>query len=245
MSIQAVIFDVGNTLVNEYEGWQELEQKGVDQLIETMGGLGINLDKTSFSRTILRLREESFREARETHMEISANDCFIKALKEAGIGDFTTELINRGVEAYFHPQEVQSSLLPGVPETLRALAYNGFQLGIISNATSSLSIRRVLENHGILHWFHSVIISADVEYRKPRPEIFEIALKSLGIEPNQAVYVGNSIEDDIIGAKAAGIHSILLKPEKTPLEIDTNIEPEFIARDIQEVVAIVKKIVTL
>lgn len=239
MAIQAVLFDVGNTLVHEQKDWREMEQKGVKLLVETTYGLGVRLHESNFTRTILQIREENFRKSRETNMEITALECFRQALEEEGITDITTELLNRGIEAYFHLQEEASSLLPGVAEALRALSYQGFTLGVVSNATSSLSVRRVLENHGILHWFRTVVVSADVGHRKPKAEIFEIALNNLGVKAPHAVYVGNSVEIDIIGAKAAGIRSILLKSEDT-VE-NTNVRSDFVATSMADVVTIIKQ----
>ena len=242
MPLKAVLFDVGNTLIYEHKDWREIERKGVEQLIITMKGHGMELDEPSFIESILKIREENFRKALETDTEITALECLSQVLQQTSVANISNELLNRGVEAFFHPQEKISTLLPGVPETLRKLSYNGYSLGIVSNATSSLSVRRVLENQGILHWFRTVVISADVKYRKPKPEIFHIALSGMGVEPEEAVYIGNTVKFDVQGARAAGLKTILFRIEQSDEEIETHVEPDYAISKIQQIMDIVKKI---
>ena len=241
MAVKAVLFDVGNTLVQEYEDWRELEQKGVLQLIAALQNHGVDFNELTFSNTLLSIREESFRKAKETAKEVSAFQSLTQALWDLGIHEVDNELINRGVEAFFRPQEAVASLLSGVPETLRILSHRGYTLGVISNATSSLSVRRVLEKHGILHWFTTVIISADVGFRKPRKEIFDIALSQMRIRADQAIYVGNARVYDVNGASGAGLKTILLDNSSTEEKAEGDVEPDFTISDLEEVPEIVRE----
>ncbi len=100
--------------------------------------------------------------------------------------------------------EVYGDTIP----VLDRLSAEGFTLGVISNWPESLEL--TLERAG-LHRFFSVIVgSGRVGYAKPRPEIFQLTAKALDLAPERLLYVGDSVEHDLIAARQAGLHSLLL-----------------------------------
>jgi putative hydrolase of the HAD superfamily len=80
---------------------------------------------------------------------------------------------------------------------------------ILSNGDSSQQ-RRKLDRTGIASRFSSVVISGDLGVWKPHPGIFEQSLQELGVSAQEAVYVGDDLESDALGAKSAGLWSIWL-----------------------------------
>ena len=82
----------------------------------------------------------------------------------------------------------------------------GVELGVLSNFDSRLYL--VLQGLGLKEYFTSVTISTQVRAAKPDPEIFEIALNKHKCSPEEAWHIGDSIEHDYKGAKAAGIRGI-------------------------------------
>ncbi|MGQ9560744.1 MAG: HAD family hydrolase [Candidatus Oleimicrobiaceae bacterium] len=240
MPVNAVLFDVGNTLVYEHEDWRALEQEGAQRLVLVLRGQGVTVEEGQLTEALMRIREENFARARESGKEVTAAESIAAALREVGVANASQELVNRCVEAYFHPEEERSRLLPGVEEGLRALFHRGLQLGVVSNATSALAVRRILEMHGILHWFRACIVSAEVGYRKPRREIFALALAALGTEAGAAVFVGDRPDIDMQGAKNAGLRTIMLKPVKPESAVDTT-HATWVATSFPEVVEILIK----
>ena len=91
---------------------------------------------------------------------------------------------------------------------LSALKERGFRLAVVSNWDSRL--RPILDERKLRPWFDVVVISAEVGWRKPHPAIFERALGLLGCAPGDALHCGDSVGDDVEGARAAGIRPILL-----------------------------------
>ncbi|NJL49872.1 MAG: HAD family hydrolase [Leptolyngbyaceae cyanobacterium SM2_5_2] len=85
----------------------------------------------------------------------------------------------------------------------------GIQLGLISNFDSRLY--QVLEALQLTEYFQSVTISSEVGTAKPDPLIFATALKKHHCEASQAWHIGDSEQDDVEGAKAAGLRGIWLK----------------------------------
>jgi len=95
---------------------------------------------------------------------------------------------------------------------LRALKNAGFKTAIVSNTQfRSANHLADLRRDGMLEWLDATVFSIDVGVRKPRPEIFQAALDALGLAPSQAVFVGDSIEHDILAARRMGMRTILIR----------------------------------
>lgn len=95
---------------------------------------------------------------------------------------------------------------PLFENTLKTLEYlkTRYKLGIITNGTS-IGQNTKIDSTNIRHYFDCIIVSDDFGKAKPEAAIFNEALKQLAVLPQQAVYVGDSYSNDIIGAYNAGI----------------------------------------
>jgi putative hydrolase of the HAD superfamily len=99
-------------------------------------------------------------------------------------------------------------LYPEVMEVLRSFKEKKFIIGMVSNWDSRLlKLCRGLE---IDAYFDFKVISAVFGAAKPDPKIFKEALKQASVRADEAVHIGDSLEDDIRGAHLAGIKSIWL-----------------------------------
>ena len=92
--------------------------------------------------------------------------------------------------------------------TLDELASRGVGCAVVSNWDCSLT--GVLAQLGILGRFATVGVSAVLGARKPDPRIFSHALAMLGHAPDQVIHVGDDVERDIRGARAAGLRAVLI-----------------------------------
>lgn len=84
-----------------------------------------------------------------------------------------------------------------------------YKIGIIANQSPGTKER--LEQYGVLQYIDLVIASAEEGVAKPDKIIFEIALERGNCNPNNAVMVGDRIDNDIIPAKLLGMHTIWIK----------------------------------
>lgn len=87
-----------------------------------------------------------------------------------------------------------------------------YTLAVISNGDSGQQ-RRKLKGTGIAPYFSSVVISGDLGVSKPHPGIFDRSLQELGVSAREAVYVGDDLESDALGAKNVGMWAIWLARE--------------------------------
>jgi putative hydrolase of the HAD superfamily len=100
------------------------------------------------------------------------------------------------------------SLYDDVAATLRILRARGLRLGLISNTHRCLAS---FQSHFDLDHLISVAVSSSEHgFMKPHPSIFRAALELMGVAPAEAVMVGDSLPHDVIGARQAGMHSVLL-----------------------------------
>ena len=92
----------------------------------------------------------------------------------------------------------------GLEETLKGLKDAGYRLGVISNIMSTTFVPRILAEHGVEQYFETLTMSSVCGIRKPRADIFDIALKEMGIPKEEAAYVGDTISRDVRGIRNAG-----------------------------------------
>ena len=103
---------------------------------------------------------------------------------------------------------------PDVLPALRELRDRGVTLVIASNWDCSLP--EWLRPAGILELVDGVVTSAEVGAAKPEPRVFQRALAVAGVEPGEALHVGDKVDNDIEGAAAAGVRGVLLQREGEP-----------------------------
>jgi putative hydrolase of the HAD superfamily len=103
---------------------------------------------------------------------------------------------------------------PDAEPTLRALRDSGLRLVVTSNWDCSLS--DWLGPIGLLELVDDVVTSAVVGLAKPDPAPFHRALEIAGVDAAEAVHVGDSPENDVAGARAAGIRAVLLSRAGEP-----------------------------
>jgi putative hydrolase of the HAD superfamily len=98
--------------------------------------------------------------------------------------------------------------IEGSALALRQLRARGLRLVVVSNWDCSLP--EVLADVGLLELVDAVVASAVVGAAKPDPLIFERALAEAGCEAADAVHVGDSVENDVEGARRVGIRPLLI-----------------------------------
>lgn len=132
-------------------------------------------------------------------------------------------------------------LLPGVAETIPALAEAGYKLGLISDTslTPGRILRGFLEKDGLLQCFTMLTFSDETGYPKPDRRMFEGTLAGLGATAAEAAHIGDTPRTDIAGAKAVGMVAI-----RCAGAVDHPEPPEadFVIRDHRELPGILERL---
>jgi putative hydrolase of the HAD superfamily len=105
-------------------------------------------------------------------------------------------------------EAIRFDVYPDVEPALEGLRQGGLTVVAVSNWDYSLP--RVLERYGLDDLLDGTLTSASTGSRKPDPGIFRAALELAGCDPAEALHVGDTPEEDVAGARAAGIRALLI-----------------------------------
>jgi FMN phosphatase YigB (HAD superfamily) len=213
--INAVLFDFSGTLANCGERWWQLElTTTVHAPLALLHERGVvALDDVTLARAD-DLYADLKRVAKESGVEISAFEAARQAAATLHVG-VPDAALEAAVDELFAACLGDVTPLDGAGDVLAELAHSGLALAVISNARHGPFVRWALQRLDLAHFFRSIIVSADVRLRKPRPEIYWNTLRDLGVSPANAAYVGDYYPYDMVGARAAGLRSVwLIEPGK-------------------------------
>jgi len=137
----------------------------------------------------------------------------------------------RDLQWALHKRDFQ--LRPGVVDTLQALRERGLHVGMVSNIDED-QLAHLLEIAGVRPFFDSLLSSEAAGACKPHAAIFEEALRRAGCAPGDALFVGDTLAQDIAGANAMGMRSVLIwhRDDKQPSYAE--IRPTHVIRRIPE-----------
>jgi putative hydrolase of the HAD superfamily len=193
--LKAVLFDWGGTLMDW--AWEpELLAAGHAAGLRALGREPLPALTERYAEEVLPLVEE---------VEYAL---LVRRLL-AGMGiEATDEELARFLEAEhaaWAPAHRLASTTHALLETLRA---RGLKLGLVSNAFDPPELlHRDLEELGVAQRLDVAVFSSEVGSRKPEAPIFRHALDALGVEPEAALFVGDTLGTDIAGAAALGMHT--------------------------------------
>ena len=115
---------------------------------------------------------------------------------------------------------------------LRRLAQR-YRLAVVSNFDYSPTALGILESAGVRGLFAAIVVSDEVGWRKPRPDIFRHALRVTGADAARTLFVGDKAELDVAGAHGVGMHAAWINPDREPLPPGVK-PPEYEIRDLAE-----------
>lgn len=205
--IRAVFFDLYFTLIRYDPPQEELEANALKEF-------GINTDPNVFGKPMVIANEFVVQEiARRSLSKRSKEETIAlyaqfqrTVLKEAGIE--ADEKLILAMLAKMQQFKTKLVLFDDVVPTLKELKRRGLILGLISNVERDLTA--TLKELELPSWLDIVVTSLDAGFSKPQPEIFKEAVRRAGVQPSQAVYVGDQYQIDCVGAEGASIKGILL-----------------------------------
>jgi len=200
-----LFFDFGGTLMNE-----ESDERAHEELmkaVEKRYGFKVEALLTSYNRAM----QKNVAGGRWYSALDIAQDWFLSWVKNGPTNWF--------LEEYFRMHKMHVKLNDGAIELLEAFA----PVGLISDADTQYID---FQTKPIREYFSSITTSEEAGYAKPNRAVFELALKKSALSARDCVYVGNSVERDIRGAKALGFTTVLVFGESG--------EADYCAKDLFE-----------
>ena len=178
--IKAVLFDVDGVLINSFDA----NLKFYQSLLVTAG----------YNPPTQEIYSPIFGKSRKE---------VITALTGSS-SEETDKIFQLGIEKVFYPIDLVK-MQPGAEDIIRKLGEK-YKLGIVTSRLRA-NIDEIPDLQALEKYFQTIICFDDTTKHKPDPEPLSVACKNLGINPNEAVYVGDQ-ETDIIAGKAAGMVTI-------------------------------------
>jgi len=218
---RAVLFDMDQTLVDHCTAMRQA-------LADTLAALKARLGTVPEWLTVdamASIRDEVAEELRGqgVSLELVRRAGFLRTLERLDCGDekLASELAGYYQKRRFAWTRAYDDVIP----TLEELSAQHV-LGVVSNGNT------YPERCGLGHLFHACVFSHDVGVDKPDPRPFRVALSRAGCEPREALHVGDSLTEDVLGAQRAGITAVWLNREGIPN--DTSIRPDAEIRSLLE-----------
>ncbi|MGD9131182.1 MAG: HAD family hydrolase [Candidatus Bathyarchaeota archaeon] len=203
MPLKAVLFDLGLTLIRT-SSFPEIYRR-----ILARFGVTASLDDIARAQNATESEADTstYDESRRKEFWINYN---VSLLKKLGITENTVFLAGKIDELWWECSHVQ--VYSDVELTLSGLMDKGLKLGLVSNGFKK-DLDHILGELGLERWFDVVVCIESCNCAKPDKEIFLYALDKLGAEPHEAVFVGDSVEQDYEGAFNVGIRPFLIDRE--------------------------------
>ena len=190
--IRAVIFDLDNTLTD----FMKMKRAAIDAAVDGMIDAGLKLSREEASQQIYRVYDREGIEYQQVF------DIFLNE----HLGNVDYKLLTSGIVAYRRARDSYLVLYPHVNLTLMELLKRGLKLAVVSDAPRLQAWMRLAQLQ-LQHLFSTVVAFEDTGERKPSPKPFERALERLGVEPSEAIMVGDWPERDVVGASKLGIRT--------------------------------------
>jgi putative hydrolase of the HAD superfamily len=195
--LRAVLFDAGNTLI--FLDYARLAGEVGAALELPLTGEGLRQHEARATRAM--------EQAAATDQARAA--AYLEALfLHGGVPPERIGEVRECLRRMHRELHLWCSVDTGLVAALERLRAAGLRLGVVSNSDGR--VEEALEAAGLRSYFDVVVDSGRVGVEKPDPRIFHAALDALGVQPSEALYVGDLYEVDVLGARAAGIEAVLV-----------------------------------
>ena len=203
--IKAVTFDAGGTLIEPWPSVGEVYAAVASEFGHTQ------LSAAALNRQFATAwkRKEAF-DYSISGWKSLVEAAFGKSVPAARMSELFDAIYQRFAEAGAW------RVYDDVRDTLRTLQERGYRLGVISNWDERL--RSLLLKLDLSHYFEAIVLSVDVGATKPAAEIFQRTLTMLDLPAASVLHVGDSFEEDVVGARQCGMRALLLDRRKTTAE---------------------------
>ena len=235
MPIQAVLFDMFDTLMlieKNHEFYTPSLKKAHRVLVENC----VDAEFEVFHDAYIKARDALYVEADARLEEPHFNMRIANALKSLGYCfDVNSDAVAGATNAFCEGFLKYVRIDDHAKSILEKL-YGKYKLGIVSNLAIPECVDKLLEKHDLNRFFGVVVVSGAVNKRKPSPEIFEEALTKLGVSAENAVFVGDTVDADIEGAKSAGMKTVYI--ERRPQKGVESACPDHTIKSLVELLAV-------
>lgn len=237
--IKAVLFDYGGTLVRPRRPWEEVKPAAVAVPYALLLRHGLKAPYTEYAALNNSVFDRYSELEKQTECDVPDVEKYrelVATLFPSSSNAWRDRIAAKANNAFWNFATANYVLQIGARRCLSSLKSMKLRQAVVSNHHNQRALTNHLARLGIKSYFVRVMASSRVGYRKPDRRIFTICLSSLRAQPSEAVFVGDSIPYDILGAKQAGMATILIGKESPSNEGE---RPDFTVVSLAEVPKIV------
>lgn len=239
MRLEGIIFDLFDTLL-QLEPEEAYYPPSLRKLSEFLARQNVNVSFEDFRTTYFAVREELYSESSKSLEEPHFNVRVAKSLRTLGyFFDEADPVIVGATKAFADEFAAHVSLDEDAHYVLQKLRRR-YKFGLVSNFAIPECALNLLDKFELNQYFEAIVISGDVNKRKPSPEIFDKVLKSMDITASKAVFVGDRLDLDVAGPKSVGMKTVHLK--RKPSVDSSPVEPDLTINRLRELVSAVEKL---
>ena len=204
MPIQAVLFDLDNTLTH-----RDLTAQAYScYLAEYYASAFAQVEPDKIIEIVRRIDNGGYpKKELLTHGSIGASAAYALLRELSWLNPPSIEELAQFWFSQFGRFAVE---MPAAEQVLTQLKDEGYQLAIVSNGGHDTRLNTI-RGLGIEPYFDEIISSGLVGFNKPQPEIFQITAERLGVQPAQCLYIGDHPINDVQGATEAGMHALWMQ----------------------------------
>ena len=206
-SINGLFFDLYGTLL-VYGDMKMAWEEWFDSIRESLKELGVKVEK-DYLRTICTGFFSRPEPPTDGAKELTPYERRIGALGEQLGVELTAREMSDISERSVHSWTRHTYLDPQAQSLLDDLR-GSYRMALITNFDHPPLVHSRLAELGLTQYFDAVVVSGEVGSKKPDPGIFSLALDKIGMAAEDVAFIGDSVEDDIRGAKEIGMTPILI-----------------------------------
>lgn len=235
MNVEVVLFDLFDTLLL-LESDEVYYQPCLSKMHQFLTKNGVSVSFDDFNRVYFDVRDRFYSESRESLEEPHFNVRVSQTLQSLGYDfDASNPIVVGATMAFADEFMLYVSLDKDAIDVLRKL-HERYKIGLVSNFGIPECGRKLLKIYDLEKFFDFIVISGEVNQRKPSPKIFERALKALDVNASRAVFVGDMLDLDIMGPKTVGMKTILI--ERKPMNKDVGTKPDRVIKNLSELITV-------
>jgi HAD superfamily hydrolase (TIGR01549 family) len=204
----AVIFDLGGTLIFFDGSWPEILKQADKALFAYLYSMGLSLDEEQFLGQFRDQMEVYYRERETEFIEYTTRHVLREILKAWGYPELPEPLLRSALEITYSVSQPYWKTEADSHAVLQDLASQGYRLGMISNAGDDADVQVLVDRAELREYFDFILTSAGLGIRKPNPRIFETGLDRWKIPAGRVAMVGDTLGADILGAQLSGLTGI-------------------------------------
>ena len=212
--VEWIFFDCFNTLLDEADRLNG--EHGMGPIADLPVRSGHFPNRAAWIDAYLAWRTEAWRDGDYREIALPERLGAILGREETALIEAMTTAFEPGFMATL-------TVSPGVREVLMHCRKR-YRLAVVSNIFVPGLPRRALQRFGLLDCFEFVSDSAEVGYKKPAPEIYADALNRAAAKPEQVLFVGDNLTNDVLAPERLGIRAAWFNRSTKPAASDNTVE---------------------